>query len=188
MVENDSRFLLVGLGNPGSKYADTRHNAGFIVIDKLVSDHGGTWDLQVKYQGILGKLTLYGRSFICLKPQTYMNKSGLSVRAVVDFYKVPEDRVIVLFDDMDLPAQKVKCRKGGGHGGHNGIRSIIDHGGLREFNRLKLGLGRPPEPWDPADWLLSQLSEDEYQALTGVMIPEVLIRVQQILDQNAKKV
>ena len=188
MSEPNSRFLLVGLGNPGPKYADTRHNAGFLVLDRLVGDHGGSWEAQVKHQGIIGKVPLCGKSFICLKPQTYMNRSGVSVRAVVDYFKIPEDRVIVLFDDIDVPAEKVKCRKGGGHGGHNGIRSLIEQGGLKDFYRIKLGLGRPPEPWDPADWLLSGLSKAESEALMGSMIPEVLLRVQQILDQSQKKV
>jgi PTH1 family peptidyl-tRNA hydrolase len=188
MTERNHQFLLVGLGNPGVKYADTRHNAGFLVLDKLVADYGGHWDSQGKVQGILGKVTIEGSSFICLKPQTFMNRSGISVRATVDYYKIPEDRIIVLFDDMDVPAQKVKCRKGGGHGGHNGIRSLIDHGGLKEFYRIKLGLGRPPQEWDPADWLLSKLSQEETQALLGPMVPEVLLRLQQILDQNSKKV
>jgi PTH1 family peptidyl-tRNA hydrolase len=180
--------LLVGLGNPGPQYEFTRHNAGFLVLDQIVKGSGGAWDSGSKHQGILGRARVCGQDFICLKPLTYMNRSAMSVKPVMDFFKIPEHDLFVLFDDMDVPAGKVKCRYGGGHGGHNGIRSLIDQGGFREFHRLKLGLGRPPTEWDPADWLLSGLSSEELGNLQGPMIPEVLLRIQQILDQLQKKV
>ncbi len=180
--------LLVALGNPGPQYELTRHNAGFLVIDELVREAGGTWDKSLKLSGILGKASILKEEFLCLKPMTYMNRSAQSVRPVMDFYKIPEEHMIVLFDDMDVPEGKVRARTGGGHGGHNGVRSLIDQGGLGGFHRIKLGLGRPPPALVPADWLLAPMDQSELERLRGPMIDEVKLRLRQILDQLNKKV
>lgn len=180
--------LLVALGNPGPQYETTRHNAGFLVLDKLVDEAGGRWETTIKLSGILGKATIVQEDFLCLKPMTFMNRSAQSVRPVMNFYKIPEDQVIVLYDDMDVPEGKVKCRLGGGHGGHNGVRSLIEQGGMSGFHRIKLGLGRPPAAWIPADWLLAPMDPTELERLKGPMIDEVKLRMRQILDQLNKKV
>lgn len=174
--------LIVGLGNPGPKYETTRHNAGFLMLDLLAEDAGISWETggQSRFGGDLAKGTLLGESCVLLKPMTYMNRSGRSVAEVMRFFKVELQDVVVLHDDIDVPAGKVKAREGGSHGGHNGIRSIIEETGQSGFHRVKLGFGRPPEKWDPADWLLSAMSDDELKALQDEMLDSVNERLRQI--------
>ena len=179
--------LVVGLGNPGPKYETTRHNAGFLMLDLLAEDAGIRWETggQSRFGGDLAKGTLHGESCVLLKPMTFMNRSGRSVGEVMRFFKVGADDVVVLHDDIDVPAGKVKARIGGSHGGHNGIRSIVDETGQSEFHRIKLGFGRPPEAWDPADWLLSVMADDELKALQDDMLKNVNERLRQIFLRKA---
>lgn len=174
--------LMVGLGNPGPKYETTRHNAGFLMLDLLAEDAGIRWETggQSRFGGELAKGALHGESCVLLKPMTYMNRSGRSVAEVMRFYKIDPQDVVVIYDDIDVPAGKVKARVGGSHGGHNGIRSILEETGQSEFHRVKIGFGRPPEQWDPADWLLSSMSDAELQALQDGMKKDVNERVRQI--------
>ena len=176
--------LLVGLGNPGPKYEMTRHNAGFLVIDLIASDSKVNWAMDQKLQGEVCRGSVLGEPCIFLKPMTYMNLSGRSVGSVMRFYKIKPSDVVVLHDDIDVPAAKVRARTGGSHGGHNGIRSIIDETGFSEFHRIKLGLGRPPEQWDTADWVLQPMSADELLPLKSDMLKEVYIRLKQIFEQS----
>lgn len=134
--------LIVGLGNPGTKYDRTRHNIGFEVIDALAKSYPGVSMAENKrFQGITGEFRTSGERTVLLKPTTYMNKSGQSVRAVLDWYKLEADSVLVIYDDMDLPTGKLRLRLSGGAGGHNGMKSIISHLGTREFPRLRVGIG-----------------------------------------------
>ncbi|HEB50535.1 MAG TPA: aminoacyl-tRNA hydrolase [Desulfobulbus sp.] len=161
----DTVFLIVGLGNPGSRYALTRHNAGFLAIDHF-ADTVGCGLTSTKWQGEYCRLRLAGSSVILLKPQTYMNRSGECVARFVDYFRISRERILVLHDDLDLPAGRIKVVARGGAGGHNGIRSIIRYLGGSDFARIKIGIGRPPAG-DGATampverWVLARFSEQE---------------------------
>lgn len=158
-------FLVVGLGNPGSKYWNTRHNVGFAALDAL-ADKLHTKVDRVKFQGLTGQGTWEGRKLILLKPTTYMNLSGQSVQAAARFYKIPPEHILVMFDDISLEPGRLRVRKNGSAGGHNGVRSIISCIGSQEFPRVKIGVGAKPHPdYDLADWVLSTFPLDQRQAM-----------------------
>jgi len=136
-------FLIIGLGNPGPKYAETRHNAGFWFLDRLLAEAGAGLRSQPKLQAESARTELFGHDVILARPTTYMNHSGQSVRAVVDYYRVPVGRLLVAYDDLDLPPGVVRLKQGGGHGGHNGVRDIVQHLGDNGFGRLRIGIGHP---------------------------------------------
>lgn len=153
-------FCIVGLGNPGRQYEETKHNVGFHVIDKLAKKY----DIEVnkfKNKAFVGDGTIKGKRVLLVKPQTYMNLSGESVREIVNFYKIPQERFVVIFDDTSLPCGSVRIREKGSHGGHNGIRNIIDQMGTDEFNRIKVGIGEKPSGWDLADYVLAKFNPDD---------------------------
>lgn len=152
--------LIVGLGNPGSKYDKTRHNAGFLFLDYLVG--GGAWSNEIKFHGVVASCVVGGNKVILLKPQTFMNKSGLSVGAIARYYKIKADEVVVAHDELDLISGALKLKKGGGHAGHNGLRDIIEKLGDKDFYRLRFGIGRPPAGKGVADFVLSNLSKQEW--------------------------
>ncbi|GAB4381336.1 MAG: aminoacyl-tRNA hydrolase [Elainellaceae cyanobacterium] len=138
--------LIVGLGNPGAKYEQTRHNIGFAAIDALARHWQVSLSENRKFQGIFGEGVVRHRDKIrLLKPQTYMNRSGQSIRAVLDWYKIPPEAVLVIYDDMDLPAGKLRLRQSGSAGGHNGMKSTIAHLGSQDFPRLRIGIGSPKD-------------------------------------------
>lgn len=139
---NENTFLVVGLGNPGSEYAATRHNAGFMVVDELARRFGVSIDHE-KWQAHSVQLVLWGSKICLLKPDTFMNLSGKAVARYVDFYKVSPEQILVVHDDLDMEPGRVKLVAGGGTGGHNGIRSLVQYLGTKDFLRLKLGIGRP---------------------------------------------
>jgi PTH1 family peptidyl-tRNA hydrolase len=139
---NEDMFLVVGLGNPGSEYATTRHNVGFMVIDELARRLGVSIDRE-KWHALSVQLDRWGRRICLLKPVTFMNLSGQAVARYVDFYKVPSGQIVVVHDDIDMEPGRVKLVAGGGAGGHNGIRSLVQCLGTRDFLRLKLGVGKP---------------------------------------------
>ncbi len=153
-------YLIVGLGNPGREYAQTRHNAGFLLADALAARLGVRFRrLQFK---ALTTDARYGEAKIILaKPQTYMNLSGQAVAPLLRFYKIPPERLLVAYDDLDLPLGTVRLRPKGGHGGHKGMRSIIERLGTQEFPRLRLGIGRPPGRMDAAAYVLQPFSPAE---------------------------
>jgi PTH1 family peptidyl-tRNA hydrolase len=134
-------LLVVGLGNPGRQYSHNRHNVGFMVVDELARRHGGSW--RGKFSGQLAEVRIDGHRVALLKPETYMNESGRSVNAAVGFFKLEPDAVLVVHDDSDLEAGRLQARKGGGLGGHNGLRSLNRHLGTSDFLRLRVGVGRP---------------------------------------------
>ena len=153
---------IVGLGNPGKKYEDTRHNIGFMVIDELLQRHH--WELNhTKFKGQYALEHYQGEKVLLLKPQTYMNLSGESIRPLMDFYQISMEDVLVVYDDLDLPLGKIRLRQKGGHGGHNGIRSTIDHLGMKEFKRLRVGVGRPSGPIPVVDHVLGSFSKEQQE-------------------------
>ncbi|MGP4063135.1 aminoacyl-tRNA hydrolase [Halobacillus sp. H74] len=155
---------IVGLGNPGKKYEQTRHNVGFMVIDELADKNG--WSLnQKKFSGMYTMERVNGEKVILLKPQTYMNLSGESLRPLMDYFDIELEDVLVIYDDLDLPPGKIRLRKKGGHGGHNGIRSIIEQLGTKEFKRLRIGVGRPEGSKSVIDHVLGSFTSEEKEAV-----------------------
>ena len=138
----ENLYLIVGLGNPGAEYARTRHNAGFIVAEQLAGRWHAAWKYEKRFQALVARTEHECRSVLLCEPQTYMNASGEAVRAVVDFFRVPIDRLLVVLDDADLPLGHLRLRPAGSHGGHHGLESVEQHLGSREYARLRIGIGR----------------------------------------------
>src|SRR3989440_1199915 len=161
-------LLVVGLGNPGREYARTRHNVGWMVVEELARRHGGSW--KAKFNGQVAEIRVDGHRVALLKPETYMNESGRSVSAAARFYKVEPDAVLVVHDEGDFDLGRLQARKGGGLGGHNGLRSIVQHLGTPDFLRLRVGVGRPErgEQKPLGDFLLSDFRpEDDAETLVA---------------------
>jgi len=157
-------YLLVGLGNPGNDYAVTRHNVGFIFLDYLAREYGFTLKSS-KWQAEVVKDTLWGKPVVLAKPQTFMNRSGAAVAQIVNFFQISTENLIVVHDDLDLEVGRIKIVTSRGAGGHNGIRSIIQHLDANNFTRIKIGIGRPPEPMTSSNYVLSKFSPDEQKIL-----------------------
>lgn len=158
-------WLIVGLGNPGENYAKTRHNVGFRAIDALAQKLNAKVD-RAKYRGLYGQASYKGKKLILLKPQTFMNSSGLSVMDAARFYKLPPERIIVLFDDISLDVGRLRVRADGSAGGHNGIKSMIGCLNSQDFPRVKIGVGAKPHPdFELADWVLSAFRPEEEKLL-----------------------
>ncbi len=157
--------IIVGLGNPGRDYENTRHNIGFEVIDRL-ADQENIGVLEKKHKAIIGKGVIAGEKCILAKPQTFMNLSGESVRALLDYYKVDETvDLVVISDDVSLDVGQIRIRKKGSAGGHNGLKNIIAHLGHDVFIRVKMGVGEKPKGWDLADYVLGHFSPKEREAM-----------------------
>ena len=158
-------WLVVGLGNPGSQYDGTRHNAGFAVADELAR-RGGFAIQRVKFKALTAAAQVGGQGVLVMKPVTYMNLSGEAVGEAARFYKLAPDHVLVVSDDVDLPLGKLRLRVGGSAGGHNGLKSIIQHLGSDQFPRLKVGVGGKPHPdYDLADWVLGKLQGEDKKVM-----------------------
>lgn len=158
-------WLIVGLGNPGKEYAQTRHNCGWMAIDRIAEKLSCKID-KGKFQGLYGQATFNGSKIFLLKPQTYMNASGQSVLQMSAYYQIPPERILVLFDDISLEPGRLRIRPDGSAGGHNGIKSIIASIGSEAFPRVKIGVGaKPHKDADLADWVLSGFSENERKNL-----------------------
>lgn len=167
--KNTESWLIVGLGNPGAEYEKTRHNCGFRAIDLLAEKLGCKID-RAKFQGLYGQTAYKGKKLFLLKPLTYMNLSGKSVLQLSAYFRVPPQRIIVLFDDISLEPGRLRIRAEGSAGGHNGIKSIIQEIGSQEFPRVKIGVGaKPHQEQDLADWVLSTFSVSEEKALTSAL-------------------
>jgi len=166
-ADRDERFLIVGLGNPGRNHAFNRHNVGFMAVDKLALAQG--IDLRrVQSKAIVGNGRLAERAVILAKPQTFMNLSGEAVGALASFYRIPPRAVLVVYDELDIPFGVIRLREKGGAGGHNGMRSVIQHLG-NDFPRLRLGIGRPPGRMDPAAYVLQDFSRDELPLVSEML-------------------
>lgn len=154
-------FIIAGLGNPTREYEGTRHNVGFDVIDRLAARYNIDVDVK-KHRALIGKGMIAGQKVILAKPQTYMNLSGESIRSILDYYKVdPETELIVIYDDISLEPGKIRIRKKGSAGGHNGIKNIIAQLGTQNFQRIKVGVGEKPKGWDLADYVLGHFSKED---------------------------
>lgn len=164
-VAGAPEYMIVGLGNPGKQYELTRHNAGFLFAD-LLADKNSTKINKIQFKAVTGIITLGNTKCLLIKPQTFMNNSGEAVREAAAFYKIPPERILVVFDDISLPCGKLRIRRKGSDGGHNGIKSIIYHLNSDAFPRIKLGIGEKPHPdYDLADWVLSTFKKDELALL-----------------------
>jgi PTH1 family peptidyl-tRNA hydrolase len=159
---------VVGLGNPGADYENTRHNAGALFVEALARDAGQSLRLEKKYHGMYARIQWQGLELHLLNPLTFMNRSGLSVKALADFFKIPPEQILIAHDELDLPPGTAKLKKGGGHGGHNGLRDSIAHLGTNNFQRLRLGIGHPGEARQVTGYVLGRLGKQETEALTAV--------------------
>ena len=158
-------YLIVGLGNPGRQYENTRHNAGFMTMDYLANQCHAQIN-RIKFKSLVGDAELGGKRVLLMKPQTFMNLSGQAVQEAMAFYKIPPERTIIIFDDISLPPGRLRIRKKGSDGGHNGVKNIIYLSGKDTFPRIKMGVGAKPRPnYNLADWVLSQFTEAEKKEL-----------------------
>ncbi len=158
--------IIVGLGNPGPEHGLTRHNAGFWFVDALARAHGAQFRAHSRYQGEVARVEVGGRDLTLLKPQTYMNRSGISVRALVDYTKAPISEVLVVHDELDLPPGTARLKFGGGHGGHNGLRDTITHCGA-DFWRLRIGIGHPGDRDQVIDYVLQRAAPADEEAIVA---------------------
>ncbi len=160
-------YLIIGLGNPGQKYAETRHNAGFWFLDRVISDAGTNLQERSKLSAETARVRWHGVDCILARPMTFMNRSGLAVRAVLDYFDVDAQRMLVAYDDLDLSPGVVRLKQGGGHGGHNGLRDIFSHVSERNFLRLRIGIGHPGHK----------------DAVTGYVLGRSPAQVREVVDQ-----
>ena len=157
-------WLLVGLGNPGAKYASTRHNMGFLALDGLADREGFRFN-KLRFRAWTAQWKVGDQQVLVMKPQTYMNLSGESVGAAARFYKIPAEHILVISDDIDLPVGKLRLRSAGSAGGHNGLKNIIQHLGSERFPRIKVGVGAKPPKMDLADYVLSRFGAEEQKLM-----------------------
>lgn len=168
VLSQPSTYLIVGLGNPGREYRGSRHNVGFMLLDRLAGGLGVSFS-RVESRALVTKAEHLGNRLILVKPQTYMNLSGQAVSSLLRFYKVPLERLMVVYDDVDLPLGTLRLRPGGGSAGHKGVQSIIEKLGTQEFPRLRAGVNRPPGRMEAADYVLQDFSKDESELLQEVL-------------------
>ncbi len=170
------RYLIVGLGNPGREYEKTRHNIGFRCVDAIAAAYGISVTRRQAH-AFLGDGLIAEQRVLLAKPQTYMNLSGEAVRALVDFYKIPLENLLVISDDMDIPLGTLRIRQKGGAGGQKGLKSIMEHLGTQEFARLRVGIGRPPGRMEPTDYVLQ-----DFESADQILVIETLDRVVKSID------
>ena len=164
-----AEWLVVGLGNPGEKYENTRHNVGFLTVDEL-AERARVPVQKLKHRALTNTLEVGSVKVLLMKPVTYMNLSGEAVGEAARFYKLPPERVLVISDDVSLPVGKLRIRKGGSAGGHNGLKSIIQHLGTDQFPRIKVGVGQKPHPaCDMADWVLGKFQGEDKKAVEAAV-------------------
>lgn len=159
----------VGLGNPGREYETTRHNIGFMAADRMAAEWGFSWKSASKCKGLVAEGMVRGEKVALLKPQTYMNLSGEAVRGFMDFYKANLADMVLLYDDMDTPFGQIRLRYQGSAGGHNGIKSIIAHTGTQSFNRIRIGISRPPAGYDIVQYVLAGFRKEEVKELPVIL-------------------
>ena len=177
--------LIVGLGNPGPKYDQTRHNAGFWFVDQLASRYGGQFRAESKFSGEVCKIRVAEEEVWLLKPMTFMNRSGLAVRQLSTFYKIPLEEILVAHDELDLDPGVVRLKRGGGHGGHNGLRDISSQLG-KDFMRLRIGIGHPGHKDDVVDFVLSRARREEQQGIDDA-INEAADAAEDIISGQSQK-
>ena len=177
--------IIVGLGNPGPEHLLTRHNAGFWFVDALAAKAGARFRPHTRFQGEIARTQLSGGEVTLLKPMTYMNRSGLAIRALVDYLKVPASEVLVVHDELDLPVGEVRFKLGGGAGGHNGLRDTITHLGA-DFWRLRFGIGHPGDKGEVIDYVLRRAPKDEEARLLEC-VGEAIPALQVFLEQGSER-
>jgi len=178
--------LIVGLGNPGIKYAQTRHNVGFKFIDELCDKYNFTLKDSKKFNGQAAKVKIENHEIWLLKPETYMNHSGRAVASLANFYKIDVEEILVIYDELDLPAGIAKLKKGGGHGGHNGLRDIIALTGSNDFYRIRLGIDHPGHKSKVVSWVLNRASQDDEISIESAITNSLSI-LEDILDGKLEK-
>ncbi|MBQ9461911.1 MAG: aminoacyl-tRNA hydrolase [Clostridia bacterium] len=159
-----AEFIIAGLGNPDRKYENTRHNAGFMTIDMLSEQLDVRVD-RIKYKSLCATAVIGSSKVLLMKPSTYMNNSGLAVKEATSFFRIPPEKTIIILDDISLDVGKLRIRRKGSDGGHNGMKNIIYLSGSDQFPRIKIGVGKKPEQWDLADWVLSNFTATEHKQL-----------------------
>jgi len=170
MPESVPPRLVVGLGNPGPEYAQTRHNAGFWLTDELARQHGGRFRPESKFHGETCRIALAGQELWLLKPMTFMNRSGQAVVALARFHRIPLPAMLVVHDDLDLPPGVVRLKRSGGHGGHNGLRELIGQLGGNDFARLRLGIGHPGDSREVLDYVLRRTPRAERELIEQAIL------------------
>ncbi len=184
--DNKIKYIIAGLGNPGEKYKNTRHNVGFMALDRIAKEYNIDINLS-KFQSKCGIGFIGQTKVLLLKPQTFMNESGRAVLEAMNFYKIPLENVIVLFDDISFEPGKMRIKNKGTHGGHNGIRSVINLCGEENFIRIKIGVGeRPSRDWDLADWVLSSFKEEDLSKIND-SINNSVNAIKLITENNIQK-
>lgn len=158
--------MIVGLGNPGKQYENTRHNIGFMALDRLADSYGVSWSQETKFQAKVASAMVDGEKILLVKPMTYMNESGQAVEKMSQYYKIDPDNMLIIYDDLDLPTGKLRLRQSGSAGGHNGIKSIISHLGTSNFKRIRTGIDRPDKQ-SVVDYVLGELRRDEQDKLSS---------------------
>ena len=161
--------LIVGLGNPGREYESTRHNVGFWWVDELAREHKVNFNSEAKFHGLTARGSLHGHELFLLKPQTFMNVSGRSVGALLQFYKINPDEMLVVHDELDLPPGVARLKMGGGHGGHNGLKDIIAHLGSKDFWRLRIGIGHPGDRNQVSDYVLNDPRREDRELIDAAV-------------------
>ncbi|MCD1648933.1 aminoacyl-tRNA hydrolase [Marinobacter sp. EhC06] len=161
--------MVVGLGNPGADYENTRHNAGALFVEALARAAGQTLRPEKKYHGLYARIQWQGLDLHLLNPTTFMNRSGLAIKALADFFKIQPQQILVAHDELDLPPGTAKLKKGGGHGGHNGLRDTIAHLGTNDFQRLRIGIGHPGDSRRVTGYVLGRLGKQETEELNAVI-------------------
>lgn len=162
-------WLVVGLGNPGLQYERTRHNVGFMTVDLLMKQNDGNFNKH-KFEAVFGECNIGKSRVLVVKPETYMNNSGKAVTQIAAFYKIPLDRIIVIYDDISLDVGKIRMRRNGSHGGHNGMKDIIELFGNNNIARIKIGVGQKPHPeYNLADWVLSKFPDSDKENLSAAL-------------------
>ena len=160
-------YIIVGLGNYGQKYEMTRHNAGFMTIDRLAEKHSVKIQ-RYRFSSLTGECVISGHKVLLMKPQTYMNRSGIAVYEAADYYKLEPEKIIVLSDDVNLAPGKMRIRKSGSSGGQKGLQSIIDNLDSEAFPRIRIGIGKKPDDYEMADWVLSKITDDDMEKMTKI--------------------
>lgn len=164
-----SFYTIVGLGNPGSKYEKTRHNAGFWFLDTLLQDSGLKLKKSIRLHCQVARGAIFGKDCLLVKPDTFMNRSGYALKAIIDYYKFDTGKLLVAYDDLDLPPGVARLKQDGGHGGHNGLRDIFAHTGSREFLRLRIGIGHPGQKHLVTDYVLNPAGREDQAAIEAAI-------------------
>jgi PTH1 family peptidyl-tRNA hydrolase len=162
-------FLIVGLGNPGRDYAKTRHNAGFLLVEKLADNWSASWTAEKKFSSRLARDERGGSRFVLCQPQTFMNASGEAVRALADYFRLPPEKILLVVDDADLPFGEIRLRSSGSSGGHHGLESVEEQLGTRDFSRLRIGIGRKDDSRQITNYVLGKFAENETDLLEKVL-------------------